>query len=246
MLLTALLVVVCILEVGAQDDLLQQVNAIKTDKRYVWGEAMNEDEEEAFSVALTTMKLKLEGRLNAKVDDQELLSKTKRIVRSMGDTKRVTAYIEVEEVKSVPPKEVEEARTTPPRKVEEAKTTASVPVAPKQEKQTTTSEASSAPGLDKTMGDIVAELMDAQHLQGAVTVLERFKRAGIIQQYMPFPKETNPQVAYLLILDAEYNIPLAVLSPEKNNGKRDNLVSGNEETLSDYHEKLAVCFSLAP
>ena len=256
-----LLLAVYAMEVGAQDDLLRQVNAIKIDQRYVWGEAMNENEDNAFAAALQTMKTKLETRLNAKVDDQEVLAKAKRIVRPVENLKRVMAYIEVEEVKTSNTSEVKVENNAKQTIVVNTGTTANIGkpkeetrpapkktaiVVPREEKRPATPAPSSARGLDAKLSTIVTDLMATEHLQGAITVLDRSKKAGELQQYIPYSKATNPQSMYILIFDAEYNIPLAVLSPEKSNGKRDNLVADKEETVADYKDKLAVCFSIAP
>lgn len=262
MLLAALLLAACALEVGAQDELLQQVNSIKKDQRYVWGEAMDENEETAFTAALQVMKGKLESRLNATVDDQEVLSKAKRIVRPMENLKRVMAYIEVDAVKTSTASDVKDetsakpsivvnlpsgstATNTPPKETKSAPEEP-VTMAPREEKRPAAPTTTTSRSLNATLNTIITDLMATEHLQGAITILDRNKKAGTLKQYAPYAKTANPESMYVLIIDAEYNIPLTVLSPQKSNGKRDNLTADKEETIDDYKDKLAVCFSLEP
>ena len=85
--------------------------------------------------------------------------------------------------------------------------------------------------------------MDTEHLQEALMVLEGHNRRGTVGEFVPYSKAQRPQTMYLLIFDREYNIPLAVLTPEKPNGTRDNLYKNTEDSLSNYSDKIAVCFT---
>ena len=253
MLITTLLLLVGAVVTVAQDTQLQQVNAIKKDKRYAYGEATHEVEDSAFLLAIASLKLNLESRLNAQTGTQVSLevlqAQAKRITRPMGAYHRVMAYVEVEAVKATLAKHQEGAAPKPRVAVQlpQVEQASDAPAAPAASPANpATPDGTAMQGQAAALSGLVTSLMATEHLQAAIAVLDRGKRAGTLTQYAPITKTEHPELMYLLIFDDEYNIPLAVLSPEKDNGKRDNLASDKEEKLDDYKGKLAVCFSLAP
>ena len=232
------------LSVTAQD-VVEQINAIKLDPQYVYGEASHENADTAFMAAVFDLKVNLEAKLKTQLDPGMLKSKVKKLLRPRGKRVKVMAYIKNEDVLSSPPavpaiptaptdEDVSEGIVMMPSQVPpppppslQAPPPAPAPVAP----------------VSHGLSSLVKELMDTEHLKEAMMVLEGHKRRGTVAEFAPYAKAKHPKDMYLLIFDREYNIPLAVLTPEKPDGTRDNLYKNTEDSLSNYSDKIAVCFT---
>ena len=226
-------------------DVVEQINAIKLDPQYIYGEASNENADTAFMAAVFDLKMNLEAKLKTQLDPGMLKNKVKKLSRPRGQRVKVMAYIKNEDVLSIPPA----VPTTPTAPIDEEASEgivmmpSQVPPPPPPSLQAPppapAQVASTTPGLSS----LVKELMDTEHLQEALMVLEGHNRRGTVGEFVPYSKAQRPQTMYLLIFDREYNIPLAVLTPEKSNGTRDNLYKNSEDSLSNYSDKIAVCFT---
>ncbi len=223
--------------VSAQD-IVEKMNAIKLDTQYVYGEASHENADTAFQIALSDLKIYLEVSKRTTVE----ISKLKRCVQSLsrprGQRVKVLVYAKVQDLLNT-------SASAPPTVAAPTPQPAAQP-APQPAQQVAAQPETQAEMSENTqpiLGSLVNELMETEHLQEALLVLEAHKKRGTLREIKPYSKAGQPKTMYLLIFDREYNIPLAVLSPEKPSGKRDNLNKRSEESLSDYSDKIAVCFS---
>jgi hypothetical protein len=74
-----------------------------------------------------------------------------------------------------------------------------------------------------------------------LNALNAKKNMGQIIDCGPFSKSTNIDEVYIAIFDRNSAAPLAVLSPTIN-GKRTNLITKSEDSLSNYHGCRAIWF----
>lgn len=225
-------------------DVVEQINAIKLDPQYFYGEASNENADTAFMAALFDLKINLEAKLKTQLDPDMLKNKVQKLSRPRGQRVKVMAYIKRDDVFGTS----QAAPSTPTEPSKENQLRANVmiptqtPPSPPSQQTPTPAPALVAP-TTPSISSLVSELMDTEHLQEAMMVLEGHSRRGTVAEFVPYSKAQRPQTMYLLIFDREYNIPLAVLAPEKPNGTRDNLYKNTEDSLSNYSDKIAVCFT---
>ena len=227
--------------VSAQD-VVEKINAIKLDPQYIYGEASHENADTAFMAALLDLKINLEAKLKKQLDPGILKNKVQKLSRPRGQRVKVMAYIKNEDVSSLPP--AIPSIPTEPSKEDALEKIVMKPLQVTPSLQTPPPAAASTAPTMPMLSSLVGELMDTEHLQEALMVLEGHTRRGTVGKFVPYSKAQHPQTMYLLIFDREYNIPLAVLTPEKPNGTRDNLYKNVEDSLSNYSDKIAVCFTI--
>lgn len=233
------------LSVTAQD-VVEQINAIKLDPQYVYGEASHENADTAFMAAVFDLKMNLEVKLKTQLDPGMLKNKVRKLSRPRGKRVKVMAYIRNEDVLGIPPAvpSIPAAPTDEDASEGIVMMPSQVPPPPPPPVQTPQPAPSATTAATPRLASLVTELMDTEHLQEALMVLEGHKRRGTVPEFAPYAKANHPKDMYLLIFDREYNIPLAVLTPEKPDGKRDNLYKNSEDALSNYADKIAVCFTI--
>ena len=84
--------------------------------------------------------------------------------------------------------------------------------------------------------------MTQKDLAAAMNILKAKKNAGIILDYGAFAKGTNIDETYIAIFDRTTSAPMTVLSPTVD-GKRNNLITKAEDSLSNYHGCKAIWIS---
>lgn len=226
-------------------DVVEQINAIKLDPQYIYGEASHENADTAFMAAVLDLKMNLEAKLKTQLDPGMLKNKVKKLSRPRGQRVKVMAYIKNEDVLSIPPV----VPSTPTASTDEDDSEGIVMMPsqippPPPSLQAPPPAPAPVASATPSLSSLVKELMDTEHLREALMVLEGHSRRGTVGEFVPYSKAQRPQTMYLLIFDREYNIPLAVLTPEKSNGTRDNLYKNTEDSLSNYSDKIAVCFTV--
>ena len=218
-------------------DVLEQINAVKLDPEYVWGEATHEIADSAYEAALEELNLAISSRIQRELDHRDLRKHARRLQRPRGQRIRVLAYIKLSDV-------MKDAAPVTPPSTSSTKPTINVSVATPSQTPPPPPPPPAIPATSGKLGTLVGELMATNDLKAALLLLDERKSSGDIASWSPYSKTSHPEGMYLLIYDREYNIPLAILSPENASGMRRNLSNNTEESLSSYQDKQAVCFSL--
>lgn len=179
----------------------------------------------------------LEASLRTTVELSKLKKCAQKLSRSRGQRVKVLAYVRAEDFTGSAP-----TPPAPPVQNTVAQSQPEIQQQPQVENETQP-QPEIAQNVAPNIASLARELMETEHLQEALLVLEAHKKRGMLSMFAPYSKASRPQIMYLLIFDPEYNIPLAVLSPEKPDGKRDNISNNSDDSLSNYSDKVAVCFS---
>ena len=221
-------------------DVVTQMNSIKLNKDFVYGQATHLDADSAYMEALKELIISLEERLGGKdkVDMEQVKSKIKRLSRQRGKRVQVMAYMKVENRQTV------DVPKPTPTIGDQPSPTPSVDSVSMSSVPTPSVELSTSLYENKRLAPLVKDLMKVDNLDAAVYTLNTRKRSGTLADWKAYKDAEHPENMYVLVFDPQDNIPLAVLSPEKTNGMRDNLTNNKEESLSLYKNKLALCFMM--
>ena len=239
-------------------DVVTQMNSIKLDKSYVYGQATHENADTAYMEALNDLILSMEARTKEKVDVKQVRTKAQELSRQRGNRVQVMVYMKVEENTSSPA--ANNAPTAnhvePATNIAEPATNIAEPTANIAE-PTATVEPSVKPshqpaaassinyGDNKRLAPLVKEMMSVDNLEAVIYILNARKRSGTVADWAPYPEAEHPERMFVLVLDPEYGIPLVVLSPENDKGMRYNITDNNkEESLSLYTDYGALCFTM--
>lgn len=221
-------------------DVLEQINEIKLNPQYAYGEATHEHEDSAFTAAVYDLIVNLENKLKQEVNEKIIEKKAKKLSRTRGSKVRVLAYLRMDEINTAPQVSLTPDNTTQQARPQNQQTSSMT-------ESVNTSQVmppATNPAKQAIIASLVTDLMATEDIQSAVNILDTRKRDGSISAWTPYSKTKQPEEMHLLIFDKQYNIPVTVLSPQKANGKRDNLITNKEDSLDNYKEKLAVCFKL--
>ena len=96
--------------------------------------------------------------------------------------------------------------------------------------------------LDDAPSRLARDIMAQRDIDAAMNNLKIRKNVGIVLGYGPFAKGTDIDRVYIAIFDRTTKAPLTVLSPVVD-GKRTNLVTKVEDSLSNYHGCRAIWIS---
>ncbi len=239
-------------------DVVTQMNSIKLDKSYIYGQATHENADTAYMEALNDLILSMEARTKEKVDVKQVRTKAQKLSRQRGNRVQVMVYVKVEENTSSPAANIAAAANNvePAANIVEPATNIAEPATNIAE-PTATVEPSVKPshqpaaassinyGDNKRLAPLVKEMMSVDNLEAVIYILNARKRSGTVAEWAPYPEAEHPERMFVLVLDPEYGIPLVVLSPENDKGMRYNITDNNkEESLSLYTDYGALCFTM--
>ena len=225
-------------------DVVTQMNNIKLDKSYVYGQATHENADTAYMEALNDLILSMEARTKEKVDVKQVRTKAQKLSRQRGNRMQVMVYVKVEENTSSPAANNAAAANHAEPAANIAEPTATVEPSVKPSPQPAAASSINY-GDNKRLAPLVKEMMSVDNLEAVIYILNARKRSGTVADWAPYPEAEHPERMFVLVLDPEYGIPLVVLSPENDKGMRYNITDNNkEESLSLYTDYGALCFTM--
>ena len=240
-----LLTLLCTWVSGNAQDVMAQINAIKLKGGHLTAQYSHEsaDSAIAFGVRDVLHQLNLKGYGIFTFD--EISSKIRHLDMKRGSLVRVFSYLDLSEIskKANANQPAETVKIKPKFKVKEENNTISNH--PNNEQPTTLSKIQPQPQSvqgDEPQSQIVRDIMAQKDVNAAMNILKAKKNAGIIIGYGPFAKGTNIDEVYIAIFDRETSAPVTVLSPTSD-GKRSNLVTKADDSLSNYHGSKAIWIS---
>ena len=227
-------------------DVVEQMNNIKLDKSYVYGQATHENADSAYMEAMNDLILSMEARTKEKVDVKQVRTKAQKLSRQRGNRVQVMVYVKVEENASSP---AAANIAEPTANIAEPTANIAEPTATVEPSVKTSPQPAAASsinyGENKRLAPLVKELMSVDNMEAVIYILNARKRSGTVADWAPFHEAEHPERMFVLVLDPQYNIPLAVLSPENDKGLRYNITDNNkEESLSLYKGHRALCFTM--
>lgn len=240
-----LLTLLCTWVSGNAQDVMAQINAIKLKGGHLTAQYNHEstDSAIAFGVRDILHQLNLKGYGMFTID--EISPKIRHLDMKRGSLVRVFSYLDLSEIskKANSNQPAEMVKIKPKFKVKEENNTISNH--PNNAQPTTISKIQPQPQSvqsDEPRSQIVRDIMAQKDVNAAMNILKAKKNAGIIIGYGPFAKGTNIDEVYIAIFDRETSAPITVLSPTSN-GKRSNLVTKADDSLSNYHGSKAIWIS---
>jgi hypothetical protein len=242
--IVCLLTLTCIGLTGNAQDVMEQINAIKLKGGHLTAQYNHESADSAFAFGARDILHQLNLKGYGVFTFSEIEKKIKHLDMKRGAQVRVFSYLNLADISkkadanvasetiTIKPKfEVKEENKPTIPHVDGAKLT---PSSNRQNAQKTLD--------DSPQTKMAQDIMAQKDIHAAMTILKAKKNAGLILAYGPFAKGTNIDEVYIAIFDRTTSVPLAVLSPTQN-GKRSNLITKSDDTLSNYHGCKAIWIS---
>lgn len=239
-----LLTMACSWLTGNAQDVMEQINAIKLKGGHLTAQYNHESADSAFVFGARDILHQLNLKGYGVFTLSEIETKIKHLDMKRGTQVRVFSYLNLADIsKKADAKVASETITIKPKfEVKEEK----IPTGSHQDsgQSTPSSDRQQAQkALDDTPQTKMAQdIMAQKDIQAAMTILKAKKNAGLILAYGPFAKGTNIDEVYIAVFDRTTSVPIAVLSPTQD-GKRSNLITKADDTLSNYHGCKAIWIS---
>lgn len=220
-------------------DVMARINEIKLQGGHLTAQYSHEVADSAFMMCVRDILHQLNLKGYGLFTMNELLPKIGHLDVPRGGMFRVFCYLKMSDMSKKDDSNVQRERITikPKFDVNEsndqsASAAAAIPLQPAPSAPPTPQQQRVEADVPQTK--MAVDIMAQRDLTAAMNILKAKKNAGIIRAYGPFAKGTNLEEVYLAIFDRTTSVPLAVLSPTVN-GKRTNLISKTDDSLSNYH-----------
>lgn len=260
LIIALLLITAGIGSVSAQKTEAKQINMIKLDGRYLYGEATMPTEAEAKEAADITLINYINDKLKEHHIDRRLgldgLEQTQYITVKRGANIRVFAYVEcsvygipsiASQAAAVPveqeirtPAQPQPVAQAPATQAETARPSAPQP-APRQ--QVPERGIASGSGLSAWQNEAIEDLLNSSNLNNAAQLLNEFRGARKVLAFGS-PKECpDASKCFWVVFDNNLNT-ITVLS-NGDNDVRHNFKTGSSDGLGNYSGNTAVWFILS-
>lgn len=216
---------------AAAQDVMQQINAVKRAGGHLTAQYTHASADSAMAMGCRDIlhQLNLQGYGLFSLD--EVGSKIRHLQIPRGGQVRVFSYLKLTDVS---------------KKRQTAAASSRIVVKPKFEVKEEKVEKKEKPApvqrLDDAPSRLARDIMAQRDIDAAMNNLKIRKNVGIVLGYGPFAKGTDIDRVYIAIFDRTTKAPLTVLSPVVD-GKRTNLVTKAEDSLSNYHGCRAIWIS---
>ena len=228
---------------------IQEINAIKRNKSYIYAEATLATEKEASDLAQELLVKYIEDYLeedslkksypNYVVKD--IVGKREKLSMKRGEMIRVFLYVNKEDIipaKNLMTLQKEESKQRPEKNLQKKS------MATRKENNTKTeppSEMSKSTTTTSNQPSVVTELLKALTAKDALATLDRLKSEYKVKRYGSYEECKNISTAYWLIL-SDNNKVCAILG--KGQDERIDYVTNTYSSLKAYSGKSAVWFTL--
>ncbi len=235
---------------SAAQDVMEQINAIKLKGGHLTAQYSHEVVDSAFSMGARDILHQLNLKRLGKFTLDEILPYTGHLDMPRGNMVRVFTYLDMAKIhKKDNANAPRETITIKPKfnlKDNTGSTTPPTPPVPAQV-QTQYPQPPQPPVAQRVeannpQAQLARDIMAQKDLTAVMNNLKAKKNAGIILDYGAFAKGTNIDEVYIAIFDRNTNAPMTVLTPTTE-GKRSNLISREEDSLSNYHGCKAIWIS---
>ena len=201
----------------AIDDRVEQINAIKKDSRYLYGEATTSTQEE--STTLAYEQLQNEVFKWVQCDQVELCIKSVKDINQLADT-MVTRRVDMYRVFVY---------------VEKLKLMAVVDSMPSVDSVQINDSVRMAP--DK----VLQQIKNAKNFFELKSIMQPLKEQGDIIDFGKYATAEHPELCYLIVYDPAGNIRALLGKGEET---RQNLKTGKEDSIRNYRGCGAIWFTL--
>lgn len=234
------------LTVDAQN-VVEQMNAVKGNPDFCYGEGADIDPQKAHDLALEELVSELSKKAGIQVSKEDIRGKASKLERKRGEQTRMLVYVSLAEYGKVTSSSanvvtpVKEPVQTIVQEVEPAVEQPSV-LQPQQTVVIQTNDEERQPigqNVQRTdyskAGNVVQQMKMVKHTNAMKKLLVADMEGGLIKSFgTPSNAKDMDNVYWWVFRKGEPMQYVAVLSPVKANGKRDNLDTGEEQTLLDF------------
>lgn len=229
---------------GNAQDVMAQINEIKLKGGHLTAQYSHESVDSAYMMGIRDILHQLNMKGYGVFTLDEISSQVGHLDMPRGNMTRVFSYLNLAGIskKANSNTNKETTKIKPKFEVKEEHTTTSTHQTP-----TTPAQVNVQPQPQKATADdpqtrMARDIMEQKDINAAMNILKAKKNAGIIIGYGPFAKGTNIDEVYIAIFDRTTSAPMAVLSPTTD-GKRCNVITKADDTLSNYHGCKAIWIS---
>ena len=224
-------------------DVMEQINAIKLKGGHLTAQYNHESADSAIAFGARDMLHQLNLKGYGVFTFSEIEKKIKHLDMKRGTQVRVFSYLNMADISKKVDANVANKTITIKPKFEVKEEKPNIPYVDNAKLTPSFDRQETQKALDNTPQTKMAQdIMAQKDIHAAMTILKAKKNAGLILAYGPFAKGTNIDEVYIAIFDRTTSVPLAVLSPTQN-GKRSNLITKSDDTLSNYHGCKAIWIS---
>lgn len=235
---------------SSAQDVMEQINAIKLQGGHLTAQYSHEIADSAFSMGARDVLHQLNLKGLGKFTLDEILPIMGHLDMPRGNMVRVFTYLDMAKIQKKDNANGPRETITIQPKFDiidnTGSTTRPTPPTPVQVQtqypQPTQSPVSQKVEANTPQAQLARDIMAQKDLTAAMNILKAKKNAGIILDYGAFAKGTNIDEVYIAIFDRTTNAPKTVLTPTTE-GKRSNLISKEEDSLSNYHGCKAIWIS---
>ena len=231
---------------------MSEINRIKRDKNYLYGEATLNTQEAALSLAYELLEAEIKNWAKEKsnkissVVASQIYDYADTIILQRQNMVRAFAYVKTSNLNPVKGKSIkvdvteDKNTTSTSKKIEVA---ANKPVAqPKPAETVATTAAEPKPVEKQDFGkEVLAEIQKVTSFYDLERTISPLHQQGKITSYGKYATMPDPAESYLIIYDANANIK-AILG--KGTSKRKNLSTGKDDSETNYKGCGAIWFKV--
>lgn len=221
-------------------DVMERINAVKQEGGHLTAQYSHESVDTAFLMGQKDILHQLNMKGLGLFQLNEIASKVKHLDIQRGNQYRVFSYLKLSDISRKADSNKQEEKLVIVPKFDVKDESATTTHAVNNTHKTNDVQRVQQPTEDLP-AQIARDIMSKRDHRAALDALNAKKSMGQVIDCGPFSKSTNIDEVYIAIFDRNSAAPLAVLSPAVN-GKRTNLITKGEDSLSNYHGCRAIWF----
>ena len=229
------------------------INRIKRNKSYLYGEATLDKKEAALKLAYELLETEIKTWAQQKNSDismvvaRNIIDFADTIILPRGNMVRAFAYVKISDLKSTKgremevkvkePLEAEPVKAEKPVKAEEP-VTAEEPVKAEEPLKAEAPEVEKEKTAEET---VLEQLLSLTSFYDLEKPMKQLKEAGLIEDYGKYTTMTDPASCFLIVYDQQAVVK-AILG--KGSASRQNLKTGQADSEKNYHGCGALWFKV--
>lgn len=247
---------ICDASMLAQDEFVKNMNDIKLSGEYYTAHCRDYSEETAYQICVRDILEQIKLNHQGSYDEAFVRNKSMRMINE-GKPCRVFVYLKktavsqtmVEDSKLVVKNDIPTEEVFKRQVIQPAPALEPNPIQPKVEQvslplpQPMKEHAINVEQRERLVLDIVRDLMARNGISKAYDSFKAKKDIGIVSDYGILKNVQDTDFVYIVIYDNDAQAPCAILTPLEG-GNRKNLVSGSQDTFSNYHGVAAFWFTV--
>ena len=245
--------VCCLISLTASgQNVVEQMNEVKSNPDYCYGEGADQDVQRATDLAFDDLCAQLAKKTSSAIDRKKVVGKAKRLQRQRGSQTRLLVYVSLSDfVKSSSAGSLssQSAQSVEgsPQTLNAVDANAQTTVGQQPVNQTSASTTTVISTVSQPVSSLAVSSVDYAKAADVVAQMKMVKSeaalrklintdlsVGLLKECGTAANVRDIEGVYWFVFEKESKRYVAVLSPVKANGMRDNLDTKVEQKLSDY------------